>query len=155
MKIDIRQVVITEPTSALEVLRRVRDLVLDEHKRLRMGTWYARREDSIYSDKSFFPSCGTVGCLAGWMGHVVNRPFYYEAILGSGWLISIAEIVADRGTPDCDLFRSYFTGGDAFYEDDGTKEQAEALAAFLDSWMSSHREELERRIILPGGQVQR
>lgn len=45
-----------------ELLERVKQHILEEPKRLKMGSW-GRRVNPLNSD---YPACGTVGCIGGW-----------------------------------------------------------------------------------------
>lgn len=50
---------------ALGLLREVQRLILEEPKRLDMGTVCYRRTSAPRARD--YPSCGTVGCIAGWV----------------------------------------------------------------------------------------
>lgn len=68
----------TKTITAADLLRRIRDIVLEEPKRLDMDRWVTMFRGSTLGaiddrrvDKHG-PACGTVGCIAGW-GAVLLR----------------------------------------------------------------------------------
>jgi len=52
----------------VKLLRKVRDLIAEEPRRLRMGTWGQRWTKRDLKNWPTLPPCGTTGCLAG---HIV------------------------------------------------------------------------------------
>jgi hypothetical protein len=46
----------------VEKLRRIKEIILAEPRRLNMGDWIA----AVRTDHESAPTCGTVGCIAGW-----------------------------------------------------------------------------------------
>lgn len=59
------------PTTAFDVLKQVARLVETEPKRLYMGTFHAAIQNTNQPADSA-PKCGTVGCLSGWSGFVLD-----------------------------------------------------------------------------------
>lgn len=57
----------------VDLLKKVAKHIEEEPKRLDMDRWFV---EYINLDKlpPFVPSCGTVGCLAGWAAHLGNQP---------------------------------------------------------------------------------
>src|ERR1700727_2591993 len=52
-----------------ELLKKVRDIIVEEPKRLNMRYWGVHEtltDPVFFTDKIEYPSCGTVACLAGW-----------------------------------------------------------------------------------------
>lgn len=66
----------------IRLLNEVADHILEEPKRLEMGTWGETfTEDSKYSDDGDpIPSCRTQGCVAGWT-IFLNRPRLWKQML--------------------------------------------------------------------------
>lgn len=66
---------ITEPTTAYHLLEMVEALALEEPRRVDMGLWYETLvEPGEEITNQFVPTCGTVGCIAGWTLHLVGAP---------------------------------------------------------------------------------
>lgn len=55
----------SKPTINVKLLRRVKALILEEPRRLDMGTW-AHPADKRVQVEADRPPCGTVACIAGW-----------------------------------------------------------------------------------------
>src|ERR1700739_464311 len=51
---------------AVKLLRQVKDHILEEPKRLSMGSWMVIYPTGFPTSASWLPACGTVGCIAGW-----------------------------------------------------------------------------------------
>lgn len=81
---------VTKAKTAYQLLSEIIELILDEPKRYDQGkalefresphphrchAYHAPRHDSI------FPSCGTIGCVAGWVV-VLARPAYLRTVRG-------------------------------------------------------------------------
>jgi len=62
----------------VELLRKVQRHIKEEPKRLRMNNWLVIRQpgEHIYMDTGYIimPSCGTVGCIAGWTWFLAQNP---------------------------------------------------------------------------------
>lgn len=62
----IKELPKSNATTVRELLNDVKQALLEEPKRANMGRFVASRDRS---DGSYdYPSCGTVGCFAGWIG---------------------------------------------------------------------------------------
>lgn len=62
---------------AIKWLRRVQKHVLDEPKRVDMSDWLNIREKDMMGPQydNYFPECGTVGCIGGWVAALASpRP---------------------------------------------------------------------------------
>ena len=136
---DIKDYIITEPTPAPEVGRRVCALVREEPKRMRMGYFFSAnpKEDCDVTNP---PRCNTIGCIAGWSGFVAGNPTLKDAAAG---------LFFDPGTEGYHELRQGFYGGHHFILEDGSPEQAEAAALFLEGIMEKYKDELSRRMVYP------
>lgn len=65
---------LTKKTTAYELLNTVCKLITDEPKRYYQGWWISRQSGFCKSKVSEFPSCGTVGCVAGWVELLRSGP---------------------------------------------------------------------------------
>ena len=135
---DIASYIITEPTSALEVGRRVCALVREEPKRMRMGHFFCTNPIGYgYSNP---PRCNTIGCIAGWTGFVSGDGEMAERA---------ADLFFNPGTEGNRELKAGFFEGKHFILEDGSPEQAEEAALFLERIMAKYKDELSRRIIQP------
>lgn len=57
----------SDPKINLPLIRKVLRHIKAEPKRLEMGTWHMRVEESTDKYRSKFPACGTRACFAGWV----------------------------------------------------------------------------------------
>lgn len=69
---------ITTPTVTVgELLNRVKDIILEEPRRLNMDDWIIAFQHTGWHDSGVnfehAPACGTIACVAGWV-HVLLRP---------------------------------------------------------------------------------
>ena len=155
--IDIYSLIIDRPTPAIEVFRRVRALIADEHRRLHMGTWFQVLGDLDHQDASKFPACRTIGCLAGWEGFVVGcqtpRDPFTRVRINDSWTTKMACVAGDFRSPIYDELKCAFMDGEHYYAVDGSRDQADKAIHWLTSFMSKWERELTDRIILPGGRV--
>lgn len=55
------------------ILRHVIKAIKAEPKRYDQGTYVELRGSGLY-DESYFPSCGTVCCVAGWVNIIAGKP---------------------------------------------------------------------------------
>ena len=135
---NIKDYIITEPTPALEVGRRVCELVREEPKRMRMGHFFCTNpRDYGYPNP---PRCNTIGCIAGWIGFVSGDGDIMECA---------ADLFFDKGTEGNRELKAGFFGGKHFILEDGSPKQAEAAALFLERIMKTYKDELSHRIIHP------
>ena len=163
MSREIPSVAITRPTPAYDILTWVQKHISEEPKRIRMGKWCLFRADVLtelrdeYDRVYNFPRCGTVACEAGWIAlrsgiELVNHLPVIEG-RGVSWE-DMAEVIAGFSETARTELRHSFLSGAHFDTPDGTREQAEATAKFLEDFKRKWRRELKARIILPGGVVQ-
>lgn len=129
----IESYVITEPMSALEIIKeRIIPLIQEDHTRMRMGDW-------IDTSGDCGSECGTTACIAGWTLIVTGIPH-----------LSFAEEATKLVPPQLrQKFRASFTGGTHFLLPDGTPTQAEAVVAFLTDFCNRHEKELRCWILDP------
>ena len=68
------------PMKVVRIVKKVQKHILEEPKRLEMGSWAESlrdfkdcESDSTYNDmKKLFPVCGTTACIAGWVTILSN-----------------------------------------------------------------------------------
>ena len=176
MSREIPSVAITRPTPAYDILTWVQKHISEEPKRIRMGKWCLFRADVLTElrdeyDRTYnFPRCGTVACEAGWIAlrsgiEVAGRVPVIEGqieVAGrvpviEGQVVSwedMAVVIAGFNEEARTELQQSFLSGAHFDTPDGTREQAEATAKFLEDFKRKWRRELKARIILPGGMVQ-
>lgn len=53
----------------VELLRKVQKLILAEPRRVNMNRW-VDTADNVFAQTYYYPDCGTVGCIRGWLGVV-------------------------------------------------------------------------------------
>ena len=163
MSREIPSVAITRPTPAYDILTWVQAHILEEPKRIRMGKWCLFRAsiptelqdeyDRVYN----FPRCGTVACEAGWIALRSGIEVVGGVPVIEGHVVSwedMAVVIAGFNEEARTELEQSFLGGAHFDTPDGTREQAEATAKFLEDFKRKWRRELKARIILPGGMVQ-
>ena len=64
----------------IRLLKRVRDYILAEPRRVNMAVWGDIRSGNVA------PACGTVACIAGWTKVLVKRPNLAKLIQDAGKL---------------------------------------------------------------------
>lgn len=121
----------TRSKDPVVILRTVAKAILQEAKRYNQGVWVVHKDDAhgypytkgnnpFYDDVDEFPSCGTVGCIAGWATVVTgNKPAHWNTVEDDARLI--------LGL-DLDSADELFNGGPAELTGlkPGTKEYAKA-----------------------------
>lgn len=159
--------------SAYDLLERVCEVILEEPKRYDQGNWLFDCKKQW--DGQDGPACGTVGCVAGWIGAMVGGRDFVEYEL-TPWperkeldlnkyrysVTVIAQQTLDDGNYMDGLFSDeldagLFAGGalddlaDELGLDDmplhGTKEYAELGAKHIHRFMKKHEEYLRGRIV--------
>ena len=129
---DVSEYKITEPMSALEIIKeRVIPLIQEDYRRMRMGCW-------LNSNNNFWP-CGTVGCIAGWTTYVMGLVGHYSS--------DAIKLVPP--TLRSEFQKSFLSELPHFHTPDGTKEQANAVIAYLKDFCERHEKALRCWIIDP------
>lgn len=167
---DINEFRITEPTPAYDVISIEIELMRDEPKRVRMETWGEKlvdgRKKINYSEDGnhvdVTPSCGYVGCAAGWFGHIRGVPI--TAVSGSEEAASICGFNRWNGVYDDngnitdmegynmydELRNSVFLRIDLTSDDcQGTPEHVEKVIAALRAFQVKYEERLRRVLVYP------
>lgn len=71
-------------TINVSLLKKVRRIITEEPKRLRMADWglTLTKNQIMHDDEA--PACGTVACLAGWiiLAHEGNKPSFWKRLMG-------------------------------------------------------------------------
>ena len=104
---------LTKPISTYDLLTRIKEIFLEEPLRCRMNGYLWEREKGPHLAVTEWPRCGTVGCIAGWAGVLLNRgnradfrdlglkyrdhtELFYPSVKGSGFDYQTEE---DQQTP--------------------------------------------------------
>jgi hypothetical protein len=148
--------IIDEATiTAANLLRRVKTEILAEPKRLNLQNWVERFQsppNPSWERVSRVPTCGSIGCIAGWCAILMRDPSATEETL-----YSTAESVMDSivgGDELSDEVRVLFSDCVTKYDfprarsmgQPGTARQAERVAARIENFLAAHPE-LETRVI--------
>ena len=129
---DLNEYRVTEPMSALEIIReRIIPIIQEDHRRIRMGLWAGES-----------PECGTVACIGGWINWVAA-----EGLPKGGCLSERAERLVPPHLRH--ELHSAFYGGYHFSTPDGTPKQQEAVISFLNNFCERHEKDLRCWIIDP------
>lgn len=135
------ELVITRPTSAYKILERVVTCIQADYKRLRMGTW------CNFNPPPSMPAsrCGTVACLAGWIGIITGRAS------DTGYMFpgSISPMLFGPESSGSRKLLEGFFSGDYYFAPDGTQEQAALAIQFLKGLMREYKRDLKARIVEP------
>jgi hypothetical protein len=122
------------------ILRKVQKALREEPKRLRMSLW-TDKLDSRFN--AYAPSCGTVGCIAGWVymltykksGAIENADFECcQAIKILGLpknSNSLSELFYVQNWPE-DLFVKFMK------TDTGSPEKAEVVCEVIDNFINKY-----------------
>jgi hypothetical protein len=57
------------------ILKHVIKVIREEPRRYNQGTWRTttRSKDAVLHNSDYFPKCGTVCCVAGWVNHLTGQ----------------------------------------------------------------------------------
>lgn len=143
-KLKLAPVPTSRAKTAYGLLSEVRRLILAEPKRYSQGTWLQRAASTTpdLMPVGGFPSCGTVGCVAGWVA-TLKRPRRWFNPLVSGL---IARRVLGLSEDQADLLFD----GDAAYQrnpdaDSQTAAHARAGAAHIYSFQKKFATQLRAK----------
>lgn len=137
----------------IELLQRVKQHVLEEPRRLNMGTWGRKASHRLGDDA---PPCGTVGCIAGWCVFLSNPEKIWDEIIQEDFesvsdypirtkaaeLLGAKETEEDWEQYDFDLeelFDADVVGADGYSIPPQTKAHAEAVAARIDRFIAANQ----------------
>lgn len=138
---------ITTPRSdaecAYDLLEDIIKAIDEEPKRIRMGDWLVRTNESPeYLKEHDLPACGTVGCIAGWA--TVLKPDADERY----WDVegSAAELLGLTADQVSHLFY-YFPAVVGEDSTAGTREYADKVIAHIREFMAANMAQLVERQI--------
>lgn len=130
--------------TAYGLLSEIRKLILEEPKRYNQTDWLTRGADRIEAlyGKDAAPSCGTVGCVAGWVTALKGDPDDSTA-----W----PHVVADRvlglsefGINQLELFRGS-AAGDRGHTPGARKAHARRGAAHIARFQKKYAKQLKAK----------
>jgi len=129
---------VSKATNAYELLDEIRELIIEEPLRYNQASWLSIGEDAhrIYE---VVPSCGTVGCVAGWVvalrGYVGASSVYKSAMYHLGIDYEKADILFHGDAAGC---VDEIGGG----VDSQTPEHARLGALHISQFMEQNKEKL-------------
>lgn len=117
----------------VELLERVKQHILEEPKRLRMGFVHATGD--WVADLTNPPSCGTVGCIAGWTCVLGNAPMRNGQRYHSSQARDLLNITEEQGDR---LFFNAPEGYTDVWKDDGSEATAKLCAERIDLFIATN-----------------
>jgi len=119
----------TEAKNAYDLLREVRSLILanpqryNQHDTLSFG----KEGDTYWGDETKYPSCGTIGCRAGWVAALVApRPNRLQNVMKYAQkVLGLTEEQADT------FFDSYAAGRGSICTLEHARIGAKGITAFI------------------------
>jgi len=117
----------------VELLEKVKQHILEEPKRLRMGTILHTNAKERGWDNT--PVCNTVGCIAGWTCVLGGSPAVRAHSSIARDLLDVTHEQGER------LFFSYPDGFEHIFDDDGSEETAKLVAKRIDLFIKTNGEE--------------
>lgn len=144
----------SKATNAYDLLSDVRKAILNEPLRYNQASWLTVAPSAAAARRNDMPTCGTVGCVAGWVVALTSDRARLAKLAASdnvgdvaarilGIPIPTGGVVAAFGSRYWDLFRHNATG-DA---PPGTWAHAEAGAAHIARFQAAYRTQLKRKRI--------
>lgn len=124
----------------VKLLREIQKEILEEPKRLDMGTWLHKYEKHRISDLEFVPPCGTVGCIAGWAKVLSERAGVVFTEYGTSLNACIALDIEEEDARELfftdfwsfDLESRYYVANDAKDYTEKAKVTCEAIDRFIE-----------------------
>lgn len=133
--------------NAYQLLDEVIAAIRDEPARLNMGQWrFTPKQVGALGDAA--PSCGTVGCMAGWITFLVDRK------VGTQHAIShrVCTLLGVEGfSQRADVYDNLFSagGGDLYDTKPGTKAHADAVVARIRKYQRDNNAHLIETPVVP------
>jgi len=125
---------VSHAKTAYGLLGEIARLIVEEPKRYNQHGWLQREQDRSQMQPVEYPSCGTVGCVAGWVVALKakRRPNYFRT----------GDKAADILGLDVDQHDELFGSSAAGETDRQTPEHAEAGASHIRRFMQANRAQL-------------
>lgn len=154
-KTSIRVPKLTRPTTAYALLSKICKLITEEPKRYDQNDWFSSVEDSDYN-KSQYPACGTICCVAGWVGTLVRSPTQIRTLMRRDPLCGVEylgrRVLGLDGSTAYELFSPSalnLVRGDDPLPNVGTPEYAALGVKHIRAFQEKYKTQLKARVVTP------